>query len=164
MLTPNVCAPTLSHANVSVLALGSGRKRSFSPAAQAAWARCIASATRGGSAKSRSRSFPSRLRLTQIASRDFNVRPRQLIGCTARPWSRRPGLIGKILTTGDCRPRYQTAIVVSSRRHASSQWTAAHAILHIHALRPSSEDRLDSWKEIAAPLKRFVRDQPSLGG
>jgi hypothetical protein len=41
----------------------------------------------GISAKSRSRSFPSRLRLTQIASRDFNVGPRQLIGRTARPWA-----------------------------------------------------------------------------
>ena len=41
----------------------------------------------------------------------FNdVRPRRLIGRTARPWARRRGLICKILTTGDCRPKVRDGL------------------------------------------------------
>ena len=95
-------------------------------------------------------------RLTPDRLARFHVRPRQLIDRTARPWARRRGLICKILTTGDCRPRYETAIVLGSCRHASSQWTARDSSPP-DVLRPSSEDRLDSWKEIAAHLRRSVR-------
>jgi hypothetical protein len=82
---------------------------------------------------------------------------RQLIGCTARPWSRRRGLICKILTTGDCRPRYGTAIVVGSRRRASSQWTAERAILHLSTCcgLPAKTDSIPG-KDCCA-LKRSVR-------
>jgi ABC-type transporter Mla MlaB component len=48
--------------------------------------------------------------------------------------------------------------VVGSCRHASSQWTAAHAILHLSTCCGlPAKTRLDSWKEIAAHLKRSVR-------
>src|SRR4030095_6711364 len=77
-------------------------------------------------------SRPCRLScLIQIASRDLNVRPRQLIGRTALPCACRGGLICKILATRDRGPRSDAAIVVGSCRHARSQWTAAHAILHL---------------------------------